>query len=55
VNNLGFLFAGYTAVWVLLFFYILLLSRRNRALEKDIQELRQLLERNPRKLAPTSE
>lgn len=43
--NLNFLFAAYTAVWVLLFFYVLVLSRRNRALEKEIEELRDLLQR----------
>jgi CcmD family protein len=45
VTNLNFLFAAYTAVWVLLFLYILVLSRRNRSLEKEIEELRELLQR----------
>ncbi|MFQ5666099.1 MAG: CcmD family protein [Candidatus Binatia bacterium] len=44
--NLNFLFAAYTAVWVLLFLYILVLSRRSRSLEKEIKELRALLQRN---------
>ncbi len=43
--NLSYLFAAYTAVWVLLFLYILGLSRRNRSLEKEIEELRELLRR----------
>jgi CcmD family protein len=43
--NLGFLIAAYAAVWVLLFVYLLSLSRRNRALEKEIEELRALLQR----------
>ncbi|MFI5366197.1 MAG: CcmD family protein [Candidatus Binatia bacterium] len=43
--NLGFLIAAYTAVWVLLFLYLLSLSRRNSALEKEIEELRALLQR----------
>ena len=43
--NLGFLIAAYTAVWVLLFVYLLSLSRRNSALEKEIEELRALLQR----------
>ncbi|HVO25771.1 MAG TPA: CcmD family protein [Candidatus Margulisiibacteriota bacterium] len=43
--NLNFLFAAYAAVWVLLFFYILSLSRRNRSLDKEIEELRELLQR----------
>ncbi len=45
MTNLNFLFAAYTAVWVMLFFYILMLSRRNRSLEKEIEELRELLQR----------
>jgi CcmD family protein len=45
VTNLKFLFAAYTAVWVLLFLYILMVSRRNRALQKELEELRQLLQR----------
>ncbi|GIW42187.1 MAG: hypothetical protein KatS3mg076_2764 [Candidatus Binatia bacterium] len=43
MSRLDFLFAAYTAVWILLFFYIHLLSRRNRRLEREIEELRQLL------------
>jgi CcmD family protein len=43
--NLNFLFAAYAAVWVLLFLYLVALARRNRALQKEIQELRALLER----------
>ena len=45
MDNLNFLFAAYTAVWVLLFFYILSLSRRNRVPDKEIEELRELLQR----------
>jgi len=48
MDNLNFLFAAYTAVWVLLFLYIHILARRNRSLEKDIEELRALLERRAR-------
>ena len=43
--NLTYLFAAYTAIWVLLFIYVLILSRRNRMLQKEIDELRQLLRR----------
>jgi CcmD family protein len=45
MTNLNFLFAAYAAVWVLLFFYILSLARRNRSLDKEIEELRELLQR----------
>ena len=43
--NLNFLFAAYTAIWVLLFLYILMLSRRNRTMQKEIDELREILQR----------
>lgn len=43
MGHLEFLFAAYTAVWVLLFVYLHLLARRNRALEREIEELRALL------------
>jgi len=46
-KNLIFLFAAYTAVWVLLFLYILMVARRNRVLQKELDELRQLLQRRP--------
>ena len=45
VANLTYLFGAYTAVWVLLFIYIFMLSRRNRMLQKEIDELCQLLRR----------
>jgi CcmD family protein len=48
MKNLDFLFAAYTAIWILLFLYISTLSRRNRALEKEIEELRELLEQRGR-------
>ena len=48
MTNLNFLFTAYTAVWVLLFLYIRVLSGRNRSLEKEIEELRELLQRAQR-------
>lgn len=48
MTNLNYLFAAYTAVWVMLFLYISVLSRRNRSLEKEIEELRELLQRSKR-------
>ncbi|MCK6555239.1 CcmD family protein [Candidatus Binatia bacterium] len=46
MENLDFLFAAYTAVWVMLFAYLHVLARRNRALEREIEELRALLEQS---------
>lgn len=45
MKNLDYLFAAYTAVWMLLFVYIVALARRNRSLGEEIDELRRLLER----------
>ena len=45
MTNLGFLFAAYTAVWVVLFLYILMVARQNRALRREIDELRELVQR----------
>lgn len=44
MKNLDFLFAAYSAIWILLFLYISVLSRRNRSLEREIEDLRELLE-----------
>ncbi len=44
MDRMSFLFAAYTAVWVLLFVYINILSRRNRRMEEEIGELRDLLQ-----------
>jgi len=43
--NFSFLFAAYAAIWVLLFLYIANIARRNRALQREIDELRELVER----------
>jgi CcmD family protein len=44
---MSFLFAAYTAIWVLLFLYIQVLSRRNRRMEKEIEELQELMKGRP--------
>lgn len=45
MENLNYLFAAFTAVWALVFLYVVVLARRNRALEREIEELRELLQR----------
>ncbi|HXG20031.1 MAG TPA: CcmD family protein [Methylomirabilota bacterium] len=43
-----YLFAAFCATWLALFFYLLALARRQRALSQEIDMLRQMLEkRNP--------
>ena len=44
MENLSFLFAAYAVVWVFIFVYVVLLSRRNRALRAEIDELRSLID-----------
>jgi len=43
--RLEYLFAAYTGVWILIFLYVRVLSRRNQRLEREIEELRQLVDR----------
>ncbi len=45
MTNFNFLFAAYTAIWVLLFVYVLVLAKRNRALSRELNELRALIDR----------
>lgn len=40
-----FLFAAYTLVWIVLFFYVRALASRNRDLERELAELREMLRR----------
>lgn len=41
-KNLNFLFAAYTVVWVLLFGYIISLTRRQKRLEAELEMLKQM-------------
>lgn len=45
MENLNFLFAAYAAVWVVIFAYVVMLTRRHRALRSELEELRRLVER----------
>jgi CcmD family protein len=45
MTNFPYLFAAYAAVWIGLFVYLLRLQRRNRELEEEMRELRELLRR----------
>jgi CcmD family protein len=40
-----YLFAAFCAVWIILFLYLLSLSRRQRALVHEVEALRQIMER----------
>jgi CcmD family protein len=43
-DNLGYLFAAYTAVWLGIFVYVRRLARRGRELEDEIRDLRRRIE-----------
>lgn len=43
--QLSYLFAAYTVVWLGLLVYVVSLARRNQALEREVEELRQLVHR----------
>jgi CcmD family protein len=42
-SNLGFLFAGFAVVWVAFFAYVFYISRREREMRREVDELRQQL------------
>jgi CcmD family protein len=44
-SNLGFLFAGFAVVWLAFFAYAFYMNQRQREMRREIDELRQQLER----------
>ena len=46
--HLPFLIAAYAVVWIGVLLYVTSLSKRNRNLERDVEELRELLKRRER-------
>jgi CcmD family protein len=44
-GNLGYLFAGYTVIWILFFGYLMTMWRNQRRLGIELRELRQLAEK----------
>ena len=40
-SNLGYLFAAYSIIWLLVFGYVFILIRRERALRKEIVALKE--------------
>lgn len=43
-SNLGFLFAAFAVAWAVFFGYVFYMSRRERELRRDLDELRRQLE-----------
>ncbi len=44
IRNLSFLFYGYTVIWVIVLGYMYSLSRRERNLRDEVEELKKLVE-----------
>ena len=53
-DNLPYLFAAYAVTWVGFFVYMFFMSRRQREMEREIEELRQELERRENPDEPLS-
>ena len=45
MDHFPYLFAAYTTVWVVLFLYVLSLDRRARRAEREVEALKQVLEK----------
>jgi CcmD family protein len=48
MEHASFLIAAYAVVWIGLLLYVIGLARWSRNLERDIEELRELLSKRPR-------
>jgi CcmD family protein len=44
MDHFPYLFAAYSVVWTVLFFYILSLDRRSRRTEKELHDLKRFVE-----------
>jgi CcmD family protein len=45
VNTMNYLFAAYTAIWIILAVYLFSIQSREKKLRQELQNLRQLVER----------
>ena len=45
MENIGYLFAVFAIIWVFVFGYVLVLIRRQQQLKKEIQSLKETLEK----------
>ena len=52
MENLSYLFAAYTAIWILIFAYLVRLKRREKTLRQDLDQLRQRLSGEGRDFDP---
>ena len=49
VNTMNYLFAAYTAIWIILAVYLFSIQSREKKLRQELQNLRQLVERQAAK------
>jgi CcmD family protein len=45
VNTMNYLFAAYTAIWIILAVYLFSIQAREKKLREELDNLRQLIER----------
>ena len=45
MENLGYLFAAYTVIWIVVFGYILFMQRKQKKLQQQINLLEQSMDR----------
>lgn len=50
MDNLDYLFAAFASVWILIFGYVLLLSRKQRQLKHEIESLEKVIEEEGKQL-----
>lgn len=49
VNTMNYLFAAYTAIWIILAVYLFSIQSREKKLRQELQNLRELVERQATK------
>lgn len=52
MKNFWFLFAAYTVIWAVILGYVLSLYLRERSLHREVEALKQLLDRRERQSRP---
>ena len=45
MENLSYLFAAFAAIWIVIFVYVLLIQNKQRRLQKQIDALRESIEK----------
>lgn len=53
MENLNFLLAAYSATWVVLFFYVYSLRRKQSRIAEEIRRLKQKMEREDNRIEQT--